>query len=208
MIFLSDLLCLLQIFIHFSHNLVLIKLFHILLPSVNTLEQPDFICLLCCGYQFCRVLQYHLHKLFCHRSWVLHAGWHVNLNQPRVQVFINHEIIPNKFTISLSSICEPFATLYRPHNNVLNLFNDFVPCLFANKGNELTLFPHTFVNDQILIVLLDGVVSQVLEPIVNVVKGVIISTEPDVTFVIKPDFGWIVILYMDPLPDIELFTTN
>jgi hypothetical protein len=48
----------------------------------------------------------------------------------------------------------------------------------------------------------------VLEPVANVVKRVVIGTEPDVTLVIEPDFWWIVILNADPLPDVELFTSN
>lgn len=47
-----------------------------------------------------------------------------------------------------------------------------------------------------------------LEPVANVVKRVVIGTEPDVTLVIEPDFWWIVILNADPLPDVELFTSN
>lgn len=47
-----------------------------------------------------------------------------------------------------------------------------------------------------------------LEPVANVIKRVVIGTEPDVTLVIEPDFGWIVILNADPLPDVKLFTSD
>lgn len=47
-----------------------------------------------------------------------------------------------------------------------------------------------------------------LKSVMNVVERVIIGTESNVTLVIKPNFGWIVILNMDPLADIELFASN
>lgn len=47
-----------------------------------------------------------------------------------------------------------------------------------------------------------------LESIMNVIERVIVCTKSDIAFVIKPNFGRIVILDVNPLPDVKLFPTD
>jgi hypothetical protein len=191
-----------------SRDLVLVKLFYVFFSLVNALPQSHIICLLRCRYQLRCVLQHHFDEFLGDWSRVLHTGRHVNLNKPGIEVLINHKVIPDKLTTTLPAIRKSLTTLNRPHNNVLYFLNNLFPSLLANKGNKLTFLPHTFINNEILVVLLNGVVRQMLKSVMNVVQRVIISAESNVTLVIKPNFGRIVILNMDPLADIELFASN
>lgn len=191
-----------------TSEFVLVKLFDILIAFVNAFEQTHFVSFFSWSYNFCRILKHHFNQFLRHRSWVFHARRHIDFNQPRIQVLVNHKIIPNKFTISLSSHNETLTTLDGPNNYVFHFLDDFVPTLLSYKVDELRLFPHAFVHDKVFVVLLNRVVSQMLEPVTDVIKRVVIGTEPDVTLVIEPYFGWIVILNADPLPDVELFTSD
>ncbi len=139
---------------------------------------------------------------------MLHTWRHVDFNQPRVEVLINHEIIPYKFTVALSSINEALAASDCPYDNILNFLQNLIPIVLSNKGNKLTFFPHAFINNKIFIVLLNRVVGKVLKSVVDVVKGVIVCTKSHIAFIIEPYFGRVVVLNEDPLSDVKLLSSN
>lgn len=115
------------------------------------------------------VLQHHLHQFLSHRRRVVHARTHVDLYQPRIQVLINHEVIPHQLSRPLLANHMPLATLNTPNHNILHLLLNNLPLLQPQPLRKLPHLPHRLLRIVLLRVLLDAVIGQMRKSIVDVV---------------------------------------
>lgn len=139
---------------------------------------------------------------------MVHAGTHVDLDDPRVQVLVDHEVVTHHFEETLLPSNRPLATLDAPHYDALHLLLDGPPSFLTDKLHKSLHFPHTLVNDCILVVLLDGVVGEVHELVIDIIEGVVVAAKPEVALLVEPDDGWVEVLNQHPLSDVELTTVD
>ena len=137
---------------------------------------------------------------------MLHAWAHVDLDQPRVEILIDHEIITHKFTRAFLCHHMAFTTFNTPDHNVLNFLLSFQPFVRTHVFSQFLHRPHTFLNISLFVVLLHTIVCQMDMPVVNVVEREVISAKSRIALIIKPYFGRVEILDKDPLADVELLT--
>ena len=77
-------------------------------PIVDALEKSGyflfrFLFLQIHNY-FGNIFQNHFNESFSDRSWVIHCGGSIDLNKPRVELVVNHEIIANEFKRVFSGV--------------------------------------------------------------------------------------------------------
>lgn len=137
---------------------------------------------------------------------MVHAGTHVDLDDPGIQVFVDHEVVADHLKEALLASDGPLTTLDTPHDDALHLLLHHPPLLLADKFHKRLHLPHTLVDHRILVVLLDGVVSQVHELVVDVVQGIIVAAETQVTLLVEPYDGRVEVFDQHPLTDVEFAT--
>lgn len=184
-------------------NIIDAELAQVLVPLVDAVEQAGWLALLARVDDLGRVLQHHLHQFLGHRSRVVHAWTHVDLNQPRIQVLVNHEVVPNQLSRPLLADDMPLAALDAPDHNIFHLLLNDPPLLEAQPLRELPHLPHRLLCIVLLGVLLDAVVGQVREPVVDVVEGVLVVGEAQVALLVEPDARRREVLDGHPLADVE-----
>ena len=166
----------------------------VLVALVNALEASSVPVLLVGGNNFGSIGEHHLDKLLGHRGRVVHAGTHVDLNQPRVQLLVDHEVVTDQLTGPLFAHHVPLAALDAPDHNVLDLLLDLEPVVGPDCVCEFGHGPHALVDVALLVVLLDAVVGEVDVSVVDVVEGEVVGAKPHVALVVEPYLGRIVVL--------------
>ena len=186
--------------------MVVLKFVKVFLALVDAGEQPRIFLFLFRGggQQISHVALHHFYQLFGDRSGVVHAWAHVDLYDPGIQVFIDHKVIPDHLKKSLLSSHRALTALDAPHNDALHLVLDHLPLLRPDKLHKGLHLPHALFDHRILVVLLDGVIGQVHEFIVDVVKRVVVAAEAEVALLVEPNSGWVEVLNEHPLPYVEL----
>lgn len=149
---------------------------------------------------------HHFYQLFTHRSWMVHTRTHVDLYNPRIQILINHKIIPNHLEKTSLPSNTPFTSLDTPYNNILNFLLNNSPFLLPNILTKSFHIPHSVIKHSCFMVLLDWVVSQMHKFVMNIVKTIIITTKSKVALFIEPDYRRIVVLNKHPLSYVKFFT--
>lgn len=73
----------------------MVVLLQIVLVPIDTGEQPRVLFLLLGGRgdEMAHIALHHLHELLGDWRGVVHAGTHVDLDDPRIQVLVDHEVI-------------------------------------------------------------------------------------------------------------------
>lgn len=100
---------------------------------------------------------------------MVHAGAHIDFNDPWIQVFVNHKVIANHLKKSLLASHRTLTTLDTPYDDTLHLILDGLPLLRPNKLNKSPHLPHALINHRIFVVLLNGVIGEMHEFVVDVV---------------------------------------
>lgn len=139
---------------------------------------------------------------------MVHARAHVYLYYPRVQVFINHEVVPNHLKEPLLACYTALTRFYTPHDDIFDLLLDVVPVFFTDVVAKGLHVPHAVVDDCLLMVLLNGVVGEVHEFVVDVVKTIVVAAEAEIALFVEPDDWGIVVFNEYPLPDIKLLAID
>jgi hypothetical protein len=149
---------------------------------------------------------HHFDQFFCDWGGVVHAGAHIDLDDPRVQILVDHEIVAHHFEKTLFTGHTPFAAFYTPDYNTFHFVLNYLPFLESDVVDKSLHFPHTLIDNCIFVVFLDGVVGQMHKFVVNVIKRILIATKTKVAFFIEP-YNWRVEIFdQHPLADVEFFT--
>jgi hypothetical protein len=119
----------------------------------------------------------HFDEFLGDRGGVIHAWTHVDFNDPRIQVFVNHKVITDHLKKSLLACNRTLATLNAPDDDAFHLILDDLPLLSADEVNEGLHLPHALLDYRIFIVFLNGVISEMHEFIVDVVQGIVIAAK-------------------------------
>lgn len=100
---------------------------------------------------------------------MVHAGTHIDFDDPGVEVFVDHEVVADHLEEALLASHGPLTTLDAPDDDALHLLLQHPPLLLPHIFHECPHLPHALLNNRILVVLLDGVVGQVHELVVDIV---------------------------------------
>ena len=139
---------------------------------------------------------------------MVHARTHVYLNDPGIQILIDHEIVPDHLKKPSFASHTPFASLDAPNDDIFYFLLDNFPFLNSNILAKSFHIPHAVLNGSRLVILLDGIVREMLKLIVNVVETVLVSAKPQVAFFVKPNDWRIVVLDEHPLSDIKFLSVD
>lgn len=139
---------------------------------------------------------------------MVHARTHVYFYYPGVQVFIDHEVVPNHLEKPFLACYTPLAGLYTPHDDIFNLLLDVPPVFLPDVVAKCLHVPHAIVDDCLLMILLNGVIGEMHEFVLNVVETIVVATEPEVALFVEPNNWRIIVLDEYPLPDIELLAVD
>ena len=117
---------------------------------------------------------------------MVHAGTHVDLDYPRVEVFVYHEVVPHHLEEALFTCHTPLTGFDAPDYYIFYLFLNIFPVLRANELAECLHVPHGVINNGCFMIFLNRVVGEVHELVVNVIEAELITTKSDITFFIEP----------------------
>lgn len=123
-------------------NVVGVVILQILVAFINTSKPSNVLALLSRTHQLARILKHHLDQSFCHGSRVVHTRAHIDLDEPRVKILIDHEIVANQFHRPLLPNDVPLAALDAPNHDVLDLLLDRPPFLLPEPTRKLSHVPH------------------------------------------------------------------
>lgn len=102
---------------------------------------------------------------------VIHRWTHINLNEPRIKMFIDHKVVANEFTAIPPSRDIPLTAFYTPDNDVFHAFLDGGPAVLADVGCEFSHWPHVagdLGEMELCVVFLDWIVCEMDESVVDV----------------------------------------
>ena len=125
---------------------------------------------------------------------MIHTWTHVYLNDPRIQVLVDHKVIANHLKESSFASNTTFTSLDTPNNNIFNFFLNNFPLFFSNKLTKSLHIPHTLINNSSFMIFLNRIIRQMHKFIMNIVKTIVITTKSKITLLIKPYYRRIVIL--------------
>lgn len=143
---------------------------------------------------------------------IVHCRTHIDLNQPRIQVLVNHEVVANQLKTVPPGRNASLTALNTPHNNISDFLLDCFPPILANVLSKLTHRPHVSWNLSLLakfmVVLLDRVIREVDISVVDVLETVELGAEPDVALFVEPYFGRVEVLNENPLSYVKFTIMN
>lgn len=87
-------------------------------------------------------MQHHFDEFLGDWGGVVHAGTHVDFDEPGVEVFVDHKVIAYQFHRALLADDVPLAALNAPNHNILHLLLHYLPLLSAQPFCELPHLPH------------------------------------------------------------------
>lgn len=90
---------------------------------------------------------------------MVHSGTHVDLDNPRVQVLIYHEIIANHLKKPFFSSNTSLASFDTPDNDIFDFFLNIFPIFSSYKLTESFHVPHGIIDGGIFMMFLNGVVG-------------------------------------------------
>ena len=111
----------------------------------------------------------HFNQSFGDWSWMIHTRTHIDLNEPRIKIFIYHEIITYHFKETFFACHASLTSLYTPNYYVLYLLLNNLPFFRAYVLAKCFYIPHTFVNNCRFMVFLNWIVSKMHKFVVYVV---------------------------------------
>ena len=137
---------------------------------------------------------------------MVHTRTHVDLYDPWVEILVDHKIISNHLEEPFFASDTSLACFDAPDNNILDFFLKSFPLIFSYIFAKSLHIPHALIDDSSFMIFLNGIVSEMLEFIMNIVETVVISTKPEIALLVKPNDWRIEVLDENPLSDVKFFT--
>jgi hypothetical protein len=100
---------------------------------------------------------------------MVHAGTHVDLNYPGVEVLVDHEVVTYHLEEALLACNTPFTGLDAPDDDIFDFFLQYFPLICSDIVTKSLHIPHTLIDRRSFMILLNGIVCEMHEFILNVV---------------------------------------
>jgi hypothetical protein len=151
------------------------------------------------------VFKHELDQALSHLGGVVHGWGGVDLNQPHIEVVVDHEIETEELEATLFTLKHVLHTLEAVDHDVLRLlFQLVVPdlptILFLHVSLHLIKAPHVAFNRETnlvhtLSIFGNRVVCEMDKSVSDIVRVIVAGWEPEVGFSIEPHSKWVPIGY-------------